>query len=273
MRVFISSDMEGVAGIVHGEHTLREGREHDRARKLMTHEVNAAVEGALEAGATAVLVNDSHGTMRNIIPEELHEAAELITGTPKPLSMMQGIDYTFDAAFFLGYHARRGAYTGVLEHTYHGGVISDVLINGQPMGETGINAAVAGHFNVSVALVTGDRVVTDEAISLLGTVETVAVKEGVGRFAARCVSPVKARRLIKEGAIRALKRLEEFKPLRIEPPIKIEVTFIHTGMTEMAELVPGAKRVDGRTVSFSSDDYLQAFKALRAMITLAGTSL
>jgi len=273
MKVFISSDMEGVAGIVHGEHTLREGREHDRARTLMTHEVNAAVEGALEAGASTVLVNDSHGTMRNILPEELHEAAELITGTPKPLSMMQGIDPTFDAAFFLGYHARRGAYGGVLEHTYHGGVISDVAVNGQPMGETGINAAVAGYFEVPVALVTGDRVVTEEALSLLRLVETVTVKEGVGRFAARCLSPVKARKLIREGAVKALKRLDEFKPFRIEPPISLDVTFIHTGMTEMAELVPGTKRVDGRTVSFSSNDYLQAFKALRAMITLAGTSL
>jgi len=265
--------MEGVAGVVHGEHTLREGREHDRARKLMTHEVNAAVEGALEAGATIVLVNDSHGTMRNIIPEELHEAAELITGTPKPLSMMQGIDPTFNAAFFLGYHARRGAYSGVLEHTYHGGVISDVLINEQPVGETGINAGVAGYFKVPVALVTGDHVVTEEALLLLGKVETVRVKEGVGRFAARCLSPTKARKLIKEGAVRALKRLDEFKPFKIKTPIKIDVTFIHTGMTEMAELIPGTRRVDGRTVSFVSDDYLQAFKALRAMITLAGTNL
>ena len=273
MKVFISADMEGIAGIVHGEHTHREGKEHERARKLMTHEVNAAIEGALEAGATTVLVNDSHGTMRNIIPEELHEIAELITGTPKPLSMMQGIDPSFHAAFFLGYHARRGAYTGVLEHTYHGGVVSDVLINGQPMGETGINAAVAGYFKVPVALVTGDLVVTEEALSLLRTVETVIVKEGVGRFAARCLSPTKARKIIKEGAARALKRLEEFKPFRIESPIKIDVTFIHTGMTEMAELIPGTKRVDGRTVSFFSDDYLQAFKALRAMITLASTNL
>jgi len=273
LKVFISSDMEGVAGIVHVEHTSREGKEHDRARKLMTYEVNAAVEGALEAGATTVLVNDSHGTMRNIIPEELHEAAELITGTPKPLSMMQGIDPSFNAAFFLGYHARKGAYTGVLGHTYHGGVVSDVLINGQPMGETGINAAVAGYFKVPVALVTGDRVVTDEALSLLGKVEAVIVKEGVGIFAARCLSPSKARKLIKEGALRALKRLDEFKPFRIEPPIKIEVTFIHAGMTEMAELIPEAKRIDGRTVSYFSDDYLQAFKSLRAMITLAGTIL
>jgi D-amino peptidase len=273
MKVYISADLEGVAGIVHGEHTLRDGKEHDRARKLMTYEVNAAIEGALEAGATVVLVNDSHGTMRNIIPEELHEAAELLTGSSKPLSMMQGIDSSFDAALFIGYHARRGAYTGVLEHTYHGGVVNDVLINDKPMGETGINAAMAGYFKVPVVLVTGDSVVTEEARSILGSVETVTVKEGVGRFAARCVSPLKARVLIKKGAARALKNVHKFKPFRIKQPIKIDVSFIHTGMTEMAELLPGTRRIDGRTVSFISDDYLEAFKALRAMITLAGTNV
>jgi len=274
MRVFISADMEGVAGIVHGEHTLRDGKEHERARKLMTQEVNAAVEGVLEVTKRAtVVVNDSHGTMRNILPEELHEAAELITGSPKPLSMMQGIDSSFDAALFIGYHARRGTYSGVLEHTYHGGVISDIIINGKPMGETGINAALAGYFKVPVALVTGDRTVTEEALSVLRRVETVKVKEGVGRYAAHCVSPSKARMLIKEGASKALKNLKQFKPLKINPPIKVEVAFINTGMTEMAELLPGAKRVDGRTVTFASNEYLEAFKALRVMITLAATNV
>jgi len=274
MKVFISADLEGVAGIVHGEHTLRDGKEHERARKLMTYEVNAAIEGVLEVNKRAsVVVNDSHGTMRNILPEELHEAVELITGSPKPLSMMQGIDSSFNAAFFVGYHARRGTYSGVLEHTYHGGVVSDVVINGKPMGETGINAAVAGYFKVPVTLVTGDRTVTEEARSVLGKVETVKVKEGIGRYAARCVSPSKAQMLIKEGTAKALKNLKQFKPLRINPPIKLEIAFVNTGMTEMAELVPGAKRLDGRTVSFVSNDYLEAFKALRVMITLAGTSV
>jgi len=271
LKVYISADLEGVAGIVHGEQTQRDGKEHDRARRLMTYEVNAAIDGALEAGAKTVLVNDSHGTMRNIIPEELHEAAELITGSPKPLSMMQGIDRSFDAALFTGYHARRGSYTGVLEHTYHGGVVSDVLVNGNSMGETGINAALAGYFKVPVVLVTGDKAVTEEARSLLGSVETVIVKEGVGRFAARCLSPSRARALIKKGATKALKNIRKFKPFRIKPPIKIDISFINTGMTEMAELLPGAKRINGRMVSFVSEDYLNAYKALRAMIILAGT--
>ena len=274
MKVFISADLEGVAGVVHSEHTARDGREHDRARKLMTSEVNAAIEGILEVAKTAtVVVNDSHATMRNLLPEELHETAELITGSPKPLSMMQGIDSSFDAAFFLGYHARRGTYTGVLEHTYHGGVISDVLINGKVMGETGINAALAGYYKVPVVLVTGDRAVTEEARQVLGKVETVSVKEGVGRFAARSVNPLKARMLIKQGAANALSHVKEFKPFTVSSPIKLEVRFIHTGMTEMAEQLPGSKRIDGRTVSYPSDDYLDVFKALRVMLILASTNV
>ncbi len=148
-----------------------------------------------------------------------------------------------------------------------------MLINGKSLGETGINAALAGYFKVPVILVTGDSVVAEEARSLLGTVETVAVKEGVGRFAARCLSPTKARLLIKEGATRAVKAINVFKPFRIEAPIRLEVAFVHTGMIEMAELLPGAKRINGRKVSFFSDDYGEVFKALRAMITLAGTNV
>lgn len=272
MKVFISADMEGVAGVVHSEHTLRDGKEHERARRLITQEVNAAIEGALEAEAKQIIVNDSHGTMRNIIPEDLNESAELITGSPKPLSMMQGIDSTFNAVFFVGYHAMRGAYCGVLEHTYHG-VVSDLFFNEKRFGETGMNAAVAGYFKVPVALVTGDQVVTEEARLLLGKVETVTVKEGVSRNAAKSLSPLKARSLIKNGAKNALLKINSFKPFILNPPINVEMVFINAGMADMAEMIPGAKRKDGRTVSYVANDYLEAYKALRAMIALAGTNI
>ncbi|MEM2916809.1 MAG: M55 family metallopeptidase [Candidatus Bathyarchaeia archaeon] len=273
MKVYISADMEGVAGIVHGEHVLRDGKEHERARKLMTQEVNAAIEGAIEAGAKSIVVNDSHGTMRNILPEELHETAELITGSPKPFGMMQGIDSTFNAAFFIGYHAMKGAYPGVLDHSYHSRVIHDILLNNQHLGETGINAALAGYYNVPVALVTGDNVVTNEASQLLKNVETATVKEGMGRFAAKCLSPTMARQLIKKKAFQALKNLKKFKPFKIEPPLRLELTFVSTDMTQMAELVPGVKRIDGRTISFVSNDFLELYKAFYAMIVLAGINL
>ncbi|MEM3626657.1 MAG: M55 family metallopeptidase [Candidatus Bathyarchaeia archaeon] len=270
MKVFISADLEGITGVVHEEHVMRDGREHDRARKLMTQEVNAAVEGAVEAGATEILVNDSHGTMRNIIPEELHEAAELITGSPKPLSMMQGINGTFNAAFFIGYHSMASAFPSVLGHTYYGRVVYNVKINNRLMGETGINAAVAGYYNVPVLLVTGDEAVTKEAAELLGRVETVAVKRAVGRYAAQCLTPSKARRKIKEAAHNALKKADEFKPFKLKPPITFEIEFINVGMTEMALLIPGVKQLASRTVTYTSNDLLEAFKAFNAMIMLAG---
>lgn len=273
MKVYLSADMEGITGVVDREHTLRDGKEHERARKLMTHEVNAAVEGALEAGAKEIIVNDAHATGRNIVPEELNENAQLITGSPKPLSMMQGIDSSFNAVFFVGYHAMRGSYKGILEHTYHGSVISDIFFNGKRFGETAMNAALAGYFKVPVVLVTGDQSVTEEARQLLGKVETVIVKEGIGRTAARCLSPIRARSLIKAGAKKALQKVKTFKPFAIEPPINVETIFINAGMADMAEMIPGAKRKDGRTVSFTTSDYLEAYKATRAMIALAATTL
>ena len=273
MKVFISADMEGVSGVTHAEHVLRKGKEHERARKLMTGEVNAAVEGALEAGAKKVVVNDSHHTMRNIIPEELHREAELITGSPKPLSMMEGLDSSFNAAFFIGYHGKRGSYPAILEHTYSGGVVYDILINGISMGETEINSAIAGYYNVPVALVSGDKKLVEEARTLLGNVETVIVKEAIGRTAARCLSPIKARELMKKSAVKALRKVDKLKPFKIKPPINLTVFFVNTGMAEIAELVPGTKRIDGRTVSFSSKDLIEVYKTFRAMIMLAGTTV
>jgi len=269
MKVFISADLEGVAGVVHDEHVMRDGREHDRARKLMTQEVNAAVEGALKAGATNIVVNDSHGTMRNIIPEELHEAAELITGSPKPLSMMQGIDKSCDAVFFVGYHAMPSSFPSVMGHTYHGRVVYNLKVNKKLIGETGVNAAVAGYYNVPVVLVTGDETVTREAVELLGKVETVPVKKAVGRYAAQCLPPSKARKLIKEASSKALEKVAKFKPFKLKPPITFEIDFINTGMTEMALLIPGVKQLSNRTVVYTSNDLLEAFKAFRAVIALA----
>jgi D-amino peptidase len=264
--------MEGIAGIVSPKQTASEEKEYVRARRLMTGEVNAAIEGILKAcKPESIVVNDSHGTMRNIIPEELNENAELITGSPKPLEMMQGIDKSFDAAFFIGYHAMRGVYPSVLEHTFSGKVVFDVFLNKKRVGETAINAAIAGIYDVPVALVTGDRAVTEEAKTFLGNVETVAVKEAVGRYAAKCLTPTKARTKIRDAAFRAVKHASKFKPFKIKPPIKLDVVFVHTGMAELAEFMPGSKRIDGRKVSFTSKNFLEVHRAFIAMVTLART--
>jgi len=270
MKIFISADLEGIAGVVHEEHVARDGREHERARRLMTQEVNAAIEGALMAGAKEIVVNDSHGTMRNIIPEELNENAVLITGSPKPLSMMQGIDETFNAAFFIGYHAMASGFPTILGHTYHGRVVYNLRVNTRTMGETGINAAVAGYYNVPVVLVTGDETVTKEAIDFLGKIETVSVKKAVGRYAAQTLTPLQARKLIKEAAAKTFKNLKKTKPFKLKPPVTFEVDFVNTGMTEMALLIPEVKQIASRTISYTSNDLLTAFKAFKAIIMLAG---
>ncbi len=269
MKIFLSVDLEGISGVVHEEHTRRDGREHDRARRLMTGEANAAIAGALQAGAEEITVNDSHGTMRNIIPEELREEAKLITGSLKPLSMMQGIERGFDAAFFIGYHARRSTTRGILDHTYSGATVSDVQVNGRTLGETGLNAAIAGYHDVPVVLVTGDSAVTSEAKTLLGEVETVTVKEAQSRYSAKCLHPNKAREAIREGAISALRRKGTMRAFKIEPPIELKVEFMNSGMADQAELLPDATRTGPRIITYLANDYLMAHRAFRVMITLA----
>jgi len=267
VKVYISCDMEGISGVVAGKQTQMDGDEYKRAQKLMTGEVNAAIEGALTGGATEVLVNDSHGSMRNILIEELNPSAQLISGSPKPLSMMQGIDGSFDAAFFIGYHAQAGTAYSVLDHTYSGATVYQVSLNGRPVGETGLNAALAGHFGVPVVLVTGDKLLVEEAKALLGTVEVVAVKESYGRSAAKCLVPEAARELIREAAQRVLSK--GGKPFVVKPPITLTVDFISSAHLDMVELIPGVNRVCGRRIEFIHDDLLTIYKVWRAMLKLA----
>ena len=271
MRVYISVDMEGVAGVVHEDQTdptdPRHAGEYNRFRRLMTAEVNAAIEGALAAGAEAVLVNDSHWLMRNLLAEELHPAAELLSGGPKPHSMVEGIDGGFDSALFIGYHARAGAHHAVFDLTYSS-LVHEVRLNGQPAGELAINAALAGTYGVPVALVSGDQALAAEARELLGdAIETVVVKHAVGRFAARSLAPAEACGRIRAGVIASLSRPHE--PFRLASPVRLEVEFALTQMADMAELVPGSVRSGGRTLAYADDDFRELFRAWRAMYNLA----
>jgi D-amino peptidase len=271
MRVYISVDMEGIAGVAHEDQTdpvdPRHAGEYNRFRRLMTNEANAAIVGAIEAGAAAVLVNDSHWLMRNLLAEELHPAAELLSGGPKRLSMVEGIDGGFDAAMFIGYHARAGTRNATIDHTYTSRVY-EARLNGQSVGELAINAAMAGVFGVAVVLVSGDQSLAAEARTLLGDgVETVVVKQAVGRFAARSLAPAEACERIREGAAKALRR--RHAPFVLKPPIHLEVDFALTQMADMAELVPGSIRTAGRTLSYTADDYREVFRAWRAMYNLA----
>lgn len=271
MRVYVSVDMEGIAGVVHEDQTNpvdpRCAAEYARFRKLMTGEANAAVEGALSAGATHVVVNDSHWDMRNLLAEELHEAAELLSGGPKRLSMMEGIETGFDAALFIGYHARAGTPRAVLDHTIMD-AIRDVRLNGRSVGELGLNAALAGAYGVPVALVSGDRATAEEARALLGSgIETVIVKEAVSRHAARSVAPAAARRLVRDGVAAALGRPHH--PWVPPSPSTIEVDLTFSYQADYAELVPGSSRLGPLTVAYTHADFCELFRAWRAFYNLA----
>ncbi len=267
MKVFISADLEGISGVVAGLQTDDEQKEFERARRLMTGEVNAAVAGAFGAGAGEVLVNDSHGSMRNILIEELDVRAELVTGSPKPFSMLEGLDESYDVAFFVGYHAQAGSRQGTLNHTYASSSVFQVKLNGQPMGEAGLNGALAGAMGVPVGLVTGDEAVVEEAQRLFAPPATVAVKAAVGRSAARCLPPSVARQRIEAAAGEAVRRLGQ--PFRLAPPIVAELTFVRTDQADMAELIPGVERLDGRTVRYQHEDMRVLFKVWRAFLALA----
>ncbi len=272
LKVYISADMEGISGIVHSDQVSSEGHDYNIARKWMAEDVNSAIEGALEGGATEIVVNDSHGGMRNILPNDLHPKAFLISGSPKPLSMMQGIDESFSACIFVGYHSKAGTSSSILDHTYSGASIYFIKINGLEMPELGINALVAGYFNVPVIFISGDSEVCRQAKSILGDkVVTVAVKDSFGRTSAKLLPMDEARKKIKEGVKEALKNLSSIKPFKLNPPFNFEIEFLYSSQAEMAELIPGVKRVSGRGVSFTSKDFIEGFKLMRALIALAPT--
>ncbi|HBK86786.1 MAG TPA: peptidase M55 [Firmicutes bacterium] len=266
MKVYISADIEGVAGVVHGDQIGPQGGgEYQKARLQMTREVNSVVEAALALGASEVLVNDGHANQRNILIEELHEDALLLAGSPKPLAMMEGIDASFDAAVFVGYHARAGT-SGTMSHTMSGGAVANIYINGQVMGETALNAALAGHFGVPVVLVTGDNRLTGEAQGALGLVETVTVKDVIWHTAAKCIHPRKVLRMIREAAEKALSDISQYNPLIIPGPVTIDVEYLRKAMVEMAARVPGYTQVGELTLRKECADYLEAYRWMRMMV-------
>jgi len=271
LKVFISADMEGISGIVHGDQTTPGTPEYTDGRKWMAEDVNAAVAGALEAGATEVVVNDSHGSMRNINPDDLHPRAILISGSPKPLSMMQGIDASFAACLFIGYHAKAGTEDAILDHTISGSVVRAIKVNGVELPELGLNAAIAGYYGIPVIFISGDTAVCRQAREVLGKdVVAVAVKEAFGRLAAKLVPMAEARRMITAGVKDALAEIGKIKPFKMAAPFRFELGYHVSAQADMgAMLLPNVKRQDARTLVFTADDFIDGFRTLRALISLA----
>ncbi len=268
MRVYISADMEGVSGVVEGSQVnSKEGREYERFQEVMTQEVNAAIRGVFAGGATEVLVNDSHADMRNILIEKLDSRSRLISGSAKKMSMMEGVKGAA-LALFIGYHAKAGSF-GILNHTYSGKV-KDFKINGVAYGETGVNALVAASFGVPVGLVTGDNIVCQEAKDILPGVETVVVKDAIGKQVGNLLHPSISYNLIETGAKKAVEKLinGELGLMMIENPVELELVFNQTGLAEKASVFPGSVLVDAYTVSWRSDNYLDVFFAGLSMLDM-----
>lgn len=268
MKVFISIDMEGISGVVSPEQCTPGNADYERARLLMTQEANAAILGARAAGATELVVSDAHGAMRNLLIEELDAWADLVYGSPKPFGMMEGLDDNFDVVFLIGYHARAGTPNAILDHTYSSKSVSHVELNGRPVGEIGLNAALAGYHGVPVGLVTGDQATTAEAAALLGpALQTVTVKRAMGNQAAICLHPEEVQSMIRQAAEQAIST--EVPPFKLETPVVLRLQFKSSLMADYAGLIPGTRRLDGYTIEYPHEDYLAVYKAFRAMVKLA----
>jgi D-amino peptidase len=263
MKVFVAVDMEGVAGLVQWDNA-----QTALQRRLMTEEVNAAARGAFAGGATEVFAGESHGNMRNLLPELLDERVGFLSGQPKPMNHMGGVDTSFALAIFVGYHARAGTLHGVMSHTFAGSIFS-LSFNDIEVGEIGVDAALCGFHGVPVGLVAGDRAACEEARSLLGEVKTVAVKEGVSRSAARCLPVARARAMIEKAATEAVEHAADFKPFVIEAPVTVQLVFTDPSYVDGLEQLDFVTRMDGRTLCMEAPDFLQAFEWFNALHFLA----
>ena len=272
LKVLISVDMEGITGVVNSDHVSASGKDYNRARLWMTQDTNAAVEGAVQAGATEIIVNDSHGGMRKLLLEKLHPEAELISGSPKPFGMMQGIDDSVDAVIFIGYHAKIGTKHAVLAHTMSSSRVFDIRINGESMNEGSLNAYLAGYYDVPVVFVSGDKAAVDQMREIVDSnMPGVAVKEAYGRQVARNLPLSKAYDLIRDGVREALARRESIKPYKVSGDVTIEMEFYRADYADQLDLIPGVKRLDGRTVAYTGGDFAVVYMLMRALLSLSGT--
>ena len=262
LKVYISADMEGVAGVVTADQLGPTGFEYEKFRGFMTDEVNAAIDAARAAGATEILVSDSHGNGENLLLEALPQDIMVIRSWPRPLMMMEGIDATFDAAIFIGYHASTTNPRGVRAHTMSSANLAAVRLNGVAMPEAGINAAIAGQFGVPVVMISGDDAIVEEARGLLGDLEGAVVKWSLSFHSARTLLPKAAAELIGEKVRAALSRLGDFEPYVLESPIQVEVTFKSYRPAELLAYLPNVTRVDAHTIGFTGRDMVEVSRML-----------
>ncbi len=267
LKIYISVDMEGIVGVVTGDQLGPSGFEYQLTREFMTREVNAAIDAAVEMGATEILISDSHGNGENLLLEKLPKNVKVIRSWPRPLMMMEGIDETFDAVILLGYHSSTTNPQGVRAHTMSSGKLADIRLNGISMPEAGINAAIAGHFNVPVIMISGDDAIVKQSTQLLGNIEGAVVKWAISFQSAKTLMPEAAYELIGEKVKRAIGRIKDFKPYKLDTPIKLEVQFKNYRPSELLDYLSIVERIDSHSIRFVGKDIVEVSKFLEFILS------
>ncbi|UCD19624.1 MAG: M55 family metallopeptidase [candidate division WOR-3 bacterium] len=270
-NIFISFDIEGISAVSSWREVRKDSVDLARMRSIATADVNAAIRGARmrKRPVGSITICDAHASGENLVIENLEPGVTLIKGTPRKYYMMHGISKEYDVVFLIGYHAMAGTKAGGMDHTYSSASIYSVKINGRFVGETEINAALAGFYGVPVGLVSGDDRLIDEArLFLGGQVETVITKYGISRSAARCRQPRDVQKEIEAKATKAIQKLKKLKPFTFKSPIRAEIDLVSSGIADVVEMVPGIKRVNGRRFVFRAKDILEFYGILRLMCCL-----
>jgi D-amino peptidase len=270
MKLLIAVDMEGISGVTCWDHVDPSKGDYERFRRVMTADVNAAVQGAFDGGVEQVIVCDGHNLGANILIEELDERALLNCGLRPDHSMVDGVESGVDAAMLVGYHARAGTPQAVLCHTFTLG-ISNLVLNDRPIGEIGMAAVMCGHYNVPVIMISSDQAGCNEACQWIPTIETVATKKGSGRYAADCIPPLTSQAAIREKSKLAVQKYLQGNapaPLKAAKPLTLRVVFENPARADGASLLPGFNRIDGTTFEFQADDAPAAFRCLAAAMML-----
>lgn len=266
MKIYISADMEGVAGVVTGDQLSPTGFEYQRFREFMTQEVNAAIEAAFSAGATEIVVSDSHGNAENLLIEKLPKSVVLVRGFPRPLMMMQGIDETFSGAIFIGYHASTTNPQGVRAHTMSSARLADVRLGGVSMSEGSFNAAIAGHFGVPVIMVSGDDAAVKEVSDIVGNLEGAVVKRNLGFHSAATMTPEASCELIREKVKKAIGRIADFK-VHKPKTLQLEVRFKNYRPSELLSYLSIVERTDSHTIRFTGKDMVEVSKFMEFILS------
>jgi D-amino peptidase len=267
LKVYISVDMEGIAGVVTGDQLGPTGFEYGRAREFMTAEALAAIAGARDAGATEIVVSDSHGNGESLLIDQFPDDVRIVRSWPRPLMMMEGIDSTFAAAIFVGYHASTTSSAGVRAHTISSANYASVSLNGVAMPEAGINAAIAGRFGVPVVFISGDDIAVDETRRLLGDVEGAVVKRAISFHSASTMTPKAAQQLIRAHVKAALERRSAFKPYIVRAPVTLDLVFKNYRPAEILAYLPMVQRTTSHGIRFTGKDIVEISRFLEFLGT------